>query len=65
MPRLTGAQLAARVMGVRTDLPVILMTGYSATIDERKARELGIRAYLRKPVRGDELLAAIASAVER
>ena len=65
MPRLTGAQLAARVMGVRADLPVVLMTGYSATIDERKARELGIRAYLRKPVRGDELLAAIANAVER
>jgi len=64
MPRLTGAQLAARVMGVRPDLPVVLMTGYSATIDERKARELGIRAYLRKPVRGDELLAAIASAME-
>jgi PAS domain S-box-containing protein len=64
MPRLTGAQLAARVMGLRPELPVVLMTGYSATVDERKARELGIRAYLRKPVRGDELLAAIASAVE-
>jgi DNA-binding response OmpR family regulator len=41
------------------------MTGYSATIDERKAREIGIRAYLHKPVRGDELLAAVASAIER
>ncbi|MBK6657537.1 MAG: PAS domain-containing protein [Proteobacteria bacterium] len=65
MPRLTGAQLAARVMGVRADLPVVLMTGYSATIDERKARELGIRTYLRKPVRGDELLAAVANAIEQ
>ena len=64
MPRLTGAQLAARVMGLRPELPVLLMTGYSATVDERKARELGIRAYLHKPVRGDELLAAVASAIE-
>ena len=64
MPRLTGAQLAARVMGLRPELPVLLMTGYSATVDERKAREIGIRAYLHKPVRGDELLAAVASAIE-
>jgi CheY-like chemotaxis protein len=65
MPRLSGVQLATRVMTMRPDMPVVLMTGYSATVDERRARELGIRAYLRKPVKGDDLLAAIANALER
>ncbi|MGE3845850.1 MAG: ATP-binding protein [Gammaproteobacteria bacterium] len=65
MPRLSGVQLATRVMATRADMPVVLMTGYSATVDERRARELGIRAYLRKPVKGDDLLAAIANALER
>ena len=65
MPRLTGAELAARMMAVRNDLPVVLITGYSVAIDARKAHTLGIRAYLHKPVRGDELLAAIAKALEQ
>ena len=65
MPRLSGAQLATRLKGLRRDLPVVMMTGYSATIDEHKARELGIATYLRKPVNGDELLAAVATAVQR
>ena len=65
MPRLSGAQLATRLKGLRRDLPVVMMTGYSATIDEHKARELGIQTYLRKPVNGDELLAAVATAVQR
>jgi CheY-like chemotaxis protein len=59
MPRMTGGQLATEVMALRPDLPVIMMTGYSTSMDEKRARELGIRTYLRKPLRGDLLLAAI------
>ena len=65
MPRLSGAQLATRIRELRRDLPVVMMTGYSATIDEHKARELGIQTYLCKPVNGDELLAAVVTALQR
>ena len=50
MPGLTGDQLAQKLMEIRSDLPVILCTGFSARINEEKALALGIRAFVTKPV---------------
>ncbi|MFH1214991.1 MAG: PAS domain S-box protein [Pseudomonadota bacterium] len=50
MPEMTGAELAAKLMKIRADLPVILCTGHSDIIDEAKARALGIREFLMKPM---------------
>jgi CheY-like chemotaxis protein len=47
---LTGDQLAQKLMEIRSDLPVILCTGFSARINEEKALALGIRAFITKPV---------------
>jgi nitrogen-specific signal transduction histidine kinase len=49
MPEMTGADLARRIMSMRPDIPVVLCTGYSETINEEKAREIGIRAFVMKP----------------
>jgi len=59
MPRMTGAELTARLLAVRPDTPVILSTGFSDVMDERKAREMGIREFLVKPAGIDELKKAI------
>jgi CheY-like chemotaxis protein len=50
MPKMTGAKLAETLIRIRPDIPIILCTGYSSLIDEQKARELGIAAYMMKPV---------------
>ena len=50
MPGLTGDQLAQKLMEIRSDLPVILCTGFSARINEEKALAFGIRAFITKPV---------------
>jgi PAS domain S-box-containing protein len=50
MPGMTGDKLAQTLMGIRNDIPVILCTGYSEHISEEKAKELGIRAYIQKPL---------------
>jgi len=55
MPHLTGAELAQRLLAGRPKLPVILCTGFSEIINEEKARALGIRRLLMKPVLRDEL----------
>jgi PAS domain S-box-containing protein len=55
MPHLTGAELAQRLLARRPDLPVILCTGFSEIINEEKAKLLGIRRLLMKPVLRDEL----------
>ena len=45
-----GDRLAREVMKIRKDIPVILCTGHSARIDEDKAKELGLAAYIMKPL---------------
>lgn len=59
MPNLTGAKLAQELLSLRADLPVILCTGYSQSIDETGAQQLGIAAFLKKPVATDTLLETI------
>ncbi|MFU8819361.1 MAG: ATP-binding protein [Desulfurivibrio sp.] len=50
MPHLTGAELATKAMAAAPDLRVILCTGFSELIDQEKSRQLGIHAFLMKPV---------------
>lgn len=49
MPRLTGVELAVELRKMQPDLPVILCTGFSETIDEERAKSLGIKGFLMKP----------------
>jgi PAS domain S-box-containing protein len=50
MPKLTGVQLAEKMIAVRPGLPVILCTGFSERIDREKIGAMGIRDLLMKPV---------------
>jgi len=50
MPNMTGSELAQKIMAIRADLPIILCTGFSELINEEKAKALGIRGFLMKPV---------------
>lgn len=50
MPGMTGADLARRMLQIRSDIPIILCTGYSNLIDEQKAKSLGIKEFTLKPL---------------
>ena len=50
MPSLTGDKLAREMMDIRSDIPVILCTGFSARMSETVALDLGIRAFVTKPI---------------
>ena len=50
MPNMTGDDLAARLMNIRADVPVILCTGYSERISRERAHELGIKEFILKPI---------------
>jgi len=50
MPTMTGDKLAREMMDIRSDIPIILCTGFSARMSETTALDLGIRAYVTKPV---------------
>ena len=55
MPEITGLMLAKEVQGLRPDLPVILCTGYSAGVDEKSAKDAGIRQVVMKPLTRESL----------
>ena len=50
MPNMSGMELAQKIMKIRPDMPVILCTGFSNKVSERKIRELGIRELCCKPL---------------
>jgi PAS domain S-box-containing protein len=50
MPNMTGKDLAKELMAMRSDIPIILCTGFSELIDERRAKEMGISAFVMKPI---------------
>lgn len=54
MPSLTGLELAERMIEVRHDLPIIMLTAYSEKVTERQAEAAGIRRYVLKPVERSE-----------
>ncbi|MFC1523412.1 PAS domain S-box protein [Thermodesulfobacteriota bacterium] len=58
MPKMTGVDLARRILAVRSDLPIVICTGHSEQIDEVKAKALGFRAFLKKPF-GSNVLAKV------
>ena len=59
MPNMTGVQLAVEIRRIRSDMPIVICTGFSEQIDDEKARALGINAFLLKPVARDQLAAVI------
>jgi PAS domain S-box-containing protein len=61
MPGMTGDVLAGKLMAIRPDVPIILCTGFSELIHEEKAKKLGIREFVMKPL----VLRDLASAVRR
>ena len=60
MPNLTGDLLASELLKIRPDVPIILYTGFSHTMSPEKAKALGIREYLEKPLLKHDLAMALA-----
>lgn len=65
MPNMTGANLAKEIMKIRPDMPVILCTGFSDTIDEAKAKMMGIKAFIMKPIITNELANTIREVLDK
>jgi PAS domain S-box-containing protein len=65
MPQMTGDQLAKEIMEIRQGMPVILCTGFSELISEEGAKELGIREFLMKPIRMNDLARIIRRVLDR
>lgn len=61
MPIMTGLELIKAIQKVRPELPVIMITGYSESLNEEIYKRYGIREILAKPV----LTAEISDAMRK
>jgi len=64
MPDMTGDKLAQELMKIRPDIPVILCTGHSKLTSEEKAKGLGIRAFVMKPISTRAMAEAVRKALD-
>ena len=64
MPKMTGDQLARKLMEIKPNIPVILCTGFNETIDEEKALAMGIDRFVMKPIVKDVLAGTIRSVLD-
>ena len=60
MPELTGTELAAAVHQVRSDLPIVLMTGHRTAVNSRRLDAVGVREVLKKPLLATTLAVPLA-----
>ncbi|MBC8318050.1 MAG: response regulator [Desulfobulbaceae bacterium] len=50
MPGLNGLELAKQILMVRKDMPVIMCSGFSDLINDKRLKEAGIRFFMMKPM---------------
>jgi PAS domain S-box-containing protein len=64
MPNMTGAELATQILTIQPDMPIILCTGFSEMMNEEKAKSLGIRAFIMKPVNRTDLAESVRQVLD-
>jgi len=65
MPKMTGDELAKELMRIKPNIPIIICTGFSEKITEEKARAMGIRRLIMKPIVQREMAKAIREALDQ
>lgn len=65
MPRMTGERLARELLRIRSDIPIIMCTGYGELINGERAKEAGIKEIIMKPARISNIAEAIRRALDK
>ena len=63
MPTMNGLQLCERLVELRKDVPILLVSGYIDEIDIERAEEIGIGGVLSKPLSAQQFAAWLDAAV--
>jgi len=65
MPQMTGFDLAGEILKIRSDIPIILCTGFAEPADHEKARSTGITEYVLKPLVKHDIAVKIQRALKK
>jgi PAS domain S-box-containing protein len=64
MPEMTGMELAAELLRIRGDIPIILSTGFTCSEIREKAMTMGIRQIMKKPFILQELAKTVRQVLD-
>jgi two-component system, cell cycle sensor histidine kinase and response regulator CckA len=65
MPGIGGIKALQKLMGIDSNVKVVMVSGYSEKISGEEVRKLGAKAFLQKPYHITELLNTIRSVLDR
>jgi len=64
MPDITGVELTRELLKIRPNIPIILCTGFSETVNAENAQTIGIEKFLMKPIVLSEIAEIIRTALD-
>ncbi|MCP3921606.1 MAG: response regulator [Desulfobacterales bacterium] len=64
MPDLTGDELAVKINDIRPGMPIILSSGYKASLTDEEYKNLPLKAYLSKPLEVKEFAYTIRKVLD-
>jgi CheY-like chemotaxis protein/two-component sensor histidine kinase len=65
MPKLDGAGLAKKLLEIRPNVQMILVTGYSSAISAVQAKDMGIAEYVMKPISPHEFSKTVRQVLDK
>ncbi len=65
MPLINGDVLARKILELRSDIPIIMCSGSLMSIDEQKAKSIGIREFIMKPLKMRTLAETVRKVLNR
>jgi len=65
MPQMTGAELSEKILKIQPDIPIIICTGHSSLMDETRAQDMGIAAFVMKPVEMKKIAVIIRNVLDK
>jgi len=63
MPGMDGIEVATRLRASHPEVPVVVITGYGTEDNERRAREVGVAEFLRKPLSPETIVESAERAI--
>jgi DNA-binding NtrC family response regulator len=64
MPGMTGMDLAKQILQIRPDMPIIICSGHSESLNDHSARQAGIREFMTKPILMQDLAGKIREVLD-
>jgi len=64
MPQMTGVEMAREMLKIKPDLPIVLCTGFSEQISAEKAKTMGIKRFVMKPLVVREVAEVVRAALD-